>query len=89
MTKLTTRADALRAGRLIMAVGMDDWPQISAVFREAAAEPSGVMNLCLELASTAIGAATAACGDDWPAVLSHSMLDVELDAALDEGEAGE
>ena len=93
--KITTRADALRAGRFVLAVDADDGSEVSAILHEAAAQPAGVLRLLLEMAAVTTSAARAATGDDWRQILSLAMLDTEADAALgpetaadaDDGEA--
>lgn len=83
MTKITTRADALRAGGFVLAVDADDGSEVTKILHEAAAEPAGVLRLLLEMAAVTSSAARAAAGDDWQRVLSLAMLDTEADAAVE------
>lgn len=82
MPKLTSRADALRAGQLVLAVDADDGAEVGRILHEAATEPAGVLSLCLEMAAITSSAARAAAGDDWQQSLSLAMLDTEADDAV-------
>ena len=78
-TKITTPADAHRAGRFVLATADNDGAQVAAIVAEMAADPPSFLRFALELAAISIGLAEQHVGQDWRGVLGSALLDLEVE----------
>ena len=86
--KATDQRDALRAGRLVLAVADDDKEQAVAIMHETMTEPGpGIVGLMVTVCQIAAGYAEAASGPTWRSGLVHGLNDMELGA--DDGRGAE
>jgi hypothetical protein len=77
----TDRRDALRAGRLVLAVADDDKEQAVAIMHETMTEPGpGIVGLMVAVCQMAAGYAEGATGPGWKSGLVHGLNALEFGA---------